>query len=672
MPLFWMLACGPDDRSELLPDGGPTENTPVLLLADSVLPTGVLGVAYEAKIPVSGGIPPLNFELDSGLLPEGLTLGADGVIRGAPSIAGTFGATLHVTDFAGQTKFAQITVPVDWDPIEIPCGGTGSGTFSSSGYGGEEGVDWADFAGYTWVFVPWPFDDTTRVELKFDADDPLTVWVPQPGAELTSHDLLDDYVPFNVDPFNSASVIIDLGTDPALAPFVDQGGVPVLIVAPGAGSWSADVECTDGPIFDWLWTLPVRQNDPIDIDFDVIGNNDGVRIWTDTEIPDFYVWDETTGYVSGTALSPGGWEIDIHAEDAFGRTRSERAILGVYDVTDLACDSSIDLVVTEGMYDGDFYGPYDPKGFDVFRLPWEGTLSGVSLAASGATDTHLGVARPYPDFPFYADALYVYTFYGDATLALGPTSYPTWSNFQGPEEVFVVAAPIYGAPDMRLSVTCDDTPRPDLIGLPVLLPELAGEATLSAVGGTEPWTWVATGLPAGIAMDPSGQLRWPPVVEGTSSVELTVTDSLGESGAATLPMFVGDDIACAPDLLVACGDHLSGAFLEPYWQSDDGPESTLVVCIVPRGHRGLWFEVATTEPAEVYVQLGDPGVSANDILQGEFVSSLAFAEPNLPSQVFVDDFIWPWMADYEALPTRVALRAYEAGDWTLDVECFDL
>jgi hypothetical protein len=664
----WIIACADPATAPGVVDGDSVAVAPALVLSDTTLPIGVLGERYDAVLPLSGGVPPYTLRVDGGHMPEGLAL-VDASIAGTPSESGDFSVTIRAEDSIGQAKIAQITVPIAWDPTDLPCGATASHEFTSSGYGGDEGVDWSDFGGYTWLWVPWPSEPTTRIELDFSGGGGLTVWIPDPAVPLTSHELLDHYSPFNVDMVPRTPVVVDLGTDPPLAPFVDQGGIPVLVVG-GPGTWTVEATCTDGPIFDWLWSLPVRLFDPVEIDFDIIGENDGVRIWTDNPIPEWYVWDEETGRITGTAEEPGGWEIDIHAEDALGRTRTERAILSVYDVTDLHCGEELPLAVTEGMYDGEFTGPYDAKGFDVFRLTFDEGVSAVDLLAYGSNDTHLGVARPFPDFPFYADALYVYTFYGSALLELSPTSYPTWTNFSEPGEAFVIAAPIYGASAMTLTATCDRGPRPDLVGLPVLLPEVAGDALIGATGGTAPWTFSASGLPLGVTLDAGGALRWPPVAAGESDVTVTASDADGGEGSVTLPLWVGDDRACAPDTLVACGDVITGAFLEPYWQANDGPESTLVVCTVPRGNRGIWFEVSTSEEGELYVQLGDPAATASDMLQGDRTAMTAYVEPDLPSQVFADDFAWPWMADYEALPTRVALRALEAGNWTLSVECF--
>jgi len=57
--------------------------------------------------------------------------------------------------------------------------------------------------------------------------------------------------------------------------------------------------------------------------------------------------------------------------------------------------------------------------------------------------------------------------------------------------------------------------------------------TLAASGGTSPYTWTATGLPAGLSLSTAGVLSGTPSTAGTSSVTVTATDSTGATGTAT-------------------------------------------------------------------------------------------------------------------------------------------
>ena len=67
------------------------------------------------------------------------------------------------------------------------------------------------------------------------------------------------------------------------------------------------------------------------------------------------------------------------------------------------------------------------------------------------------------------------------------------------------------------------------VGTPVTL-------NSGASGGTAPYSWAATGLPAGLSISPTtGQITGTPTTAGTSSVTLTATDSAGppSSGSTT-------------------------------------------------------------------------------------------------------------------------------------------
>lgn len=56
---------------------------------------------------------------------------------------------------------------------------------------------------------------------------------------------------------------------------------------------------------------------------------------------------------------------------------------------------------------------------------------------------------------------------------------------------------------------------------------------LGATGGTTPYTWSATGLPAGLSISGSGRISGTPTTAGTSSVTATAKDATGATASAT-------------------------------------------------------------------------------------------------------------------------------------------
>jgi hypothetical protein len=86
-------------------DGGPTSTPPT-----STLPSGAVGVAYTAQLQVVPAAA-ATWLLQTGSLPAGLQLGADGKITGTPTTAGTFTFTAEASSgTAKQSKTFTITV----------------------------------------------------------------------------------------------------------------------------------------------------------------------------------------------------------------------------------------------------------------------------------------------------------------------------------------------------------------------------------------------------------------------------------------------------------------------------------------------------------------------------------------------------------------------------------
>jgi uncharacterized repeat protein (TIGR01451 family) len=79
------------------------------------LPSAVAGTPYSATLAGSGGTPPYTWSLDSGTLPDGLTLSSDGTISGTPTTAATSDFTVQLTDSGmptGLTATQQLSIAV--------------------------------------------------------------------------------------------------------------------------------------------------------------------------------------------------------------------------------------------------------------------------------------------------------------------------------------------------------------------------------------------------------------------------------------------------------------------------------------------------------------------------------------------------------------------------------
>ena len=78
--------------------------------------------------------------------------------------------------------------------------------------------------------------------------------------------------------------------------------------------------------------------------------------------------------------------------------------------------------------------------------------------------------------------------------------------------------------------------------LPSGVVDHAYSAQLTAFGGTTPYQWSASGLPAGLTLSPEGLISGTPTGPATGSVNVTVTDANSVSASATLPLTVTDSV----------------------------------------------------------------------------------------------------------------------------------
>ncbi len=75
---------------------------------------------------------------------------------------------------------------------------------------------------------------------------------------------------------------------------------------------------------------------------------------------------------------------------------------------------------------------------------------------------------------------------------------------------------------------------------------------LSATGGRAPYTWSATGLPAGLTLDTTtGKITGTPTAATAGSVSVTVTDSLGAATSVNVSLAVADRLALQKGALPA-------------------------------------------------------------------------------------------------------------------------
>lgn len=96
------------DRAFTLRVAAPTVP---LQVVTSVLPTGIAGRPYSARLLAAGGTPPHRWSAVS-RLPEGLALSGAGEISGVPAAPGSYAITFRVRDDAGRAESRELPLSV--------------------------------------------------------------------------------------------------------------------------------------------------------------------------------------------------------------------------------------------------------------------------------------------------------------------------------------------------------------------------------------------------------------------------------------------------------------------------------------------------------------------------------------------------------------------------------
>ncbi|MBT8395990.1 MAG: hypothetical protein HKO65_19705 [Gemmatimonadetes bacterium] len=84
-----------------------------LVVTTTSLPDGQFGQPYSATFTASGGDGAYTWDLSGGTLPQGLSLGADGVVSGTPTWRGTFNLTVRVRSGDGQATFKSLSITIN-------------------------------------------------------------------------------------------------------------------------------------------------------------------------------------------------------------------------------------------------------------------------------------------------------------------------------------------------------------------------------------------------------------------------------------------------------------------------------------------------------------------------------------------------------------------------------
>jgi hypothetical protein len=452
----------------------PLSIAPSSLTINSVnLPSGTDGSAYTAALSATGGTAPYAWSVSG--LPAGLSLSGNGVIAGTPTATGNFSLAVTVTDSQNPAKAASAILPLSVSatiaPLTITSTAVAPGT-SNQPYSAALSAT-GGIAPYTWSVSGLP------AGLSLGGNGTIS-GIPTTTGNFSLAITVTD----GQSPAKTASANIPLSVTAAIAPLV----ITSTTVASGTSNqpYSATLSATGG-------TAPYTWS--------VSGLPTGLSLGSN-------------GVISGTPTATGNFSLAITATDSQSPAKTTSVSLPLSVTAAIA-----PLVITSTtVASGTSNQPYSTKlnttgGIAPYIWSVSGLPAGLNLGSNG-------VISGTP------------TATGTFSLAI------TVTDSQSPAKTASASLP--------LSVTAAIAPL--TITSTTVASSTSNQpysATLSATGGTAPYTWSVTGLPTGLNLGSNGVISGTPTATGNFSLAVTVTDSQSpaKTASANIPLSVAAAIA---------------------------------------------------------------------------------------------------------------------------------
>jgi large repetitive protein len=536
----------------------PLEIVPTLVITTASLPNGRINTAYTpVTLAATGGATPYNWTATG--LPAGLTLAeGTGMLSGTPTVVGQF--TVHVTlnDSSDQTAYASLPLNIVSTltilTTALPSGAIGIGYSATLlGSGGSQP--------FTWVATGLPPGLSLNASTGLVSGTPtqtggfsvnvtltdasgqtaraafgVTVGSPPPSSmQITTTSLPNG----TVGVYYAAQITVSGGTGPPYTFIVTSGSSGGTGLPPGlqlsnsgqlqgtpttAGSFSFGVTASDPAnnsasatisitivpaplVITTAGLSSVQVGSSVGITFAATGGVPPLVFTLSGTAPTGTTF--SAGTLSGTATTVGSYSFTVTVTDSAKNTAS--------------------------------------KGFTLVVTPAALTITTASLPSGQVGAAYAGQFAAVGGAP-------PYVWSGSAGGGLSVSSGGAVSGTPTTAGMFTVSVTVTDSAGTKATGNFSVTVNPSslLVTTSVLPGGALGSsfsASLTATGGTPPYTWTGSGLPNGVTLSSSGALSGTPTSPGQFTVTVTVKDAAGVTATASFSV----TIAAAPLKITTTG-----------------------------------------------------------------------------------------------------------------------
>ena len=532
------------------------------------LPDGKVGSLYHQQIKVDGGQPPYTFAVTSGAMPPTVTVVA-GMITGIPTVAGDYEFRVQVTDTkneSGQKKFRLHIAPVVGTPLSITTSGlppaTAGQTYSATlqAGGGTQPYTWSVTSGSLPPGLTMnPSVGTISGNASGQGNFDFTVLVRDgPGATATR--------PFSIVVTPGATVITTGNLPQAQVgqaystTLQASGGTPPYNWTIASGALPAGLNLSSSgtiggtPSSAGSFDFSVRANNSAPKAFSIVVTP-GATVITTGNLPQGEVGQaySTTLQASG-GTPPYNWTISSGTLPA-GLSLSSSGTIGGTPSAPGSFDFSVRANNSA------------PKAFSVVVTPGATVITTGNLPQGQVGQAYSATLQASGGTPPYNWTIASGALPGGLLLSSSGTISGTPSSAGSFD--FSLRADDSAPKAFGIVVSAAEPPPVNITSSSVLTGTVGQSfsATLSASGGTPPYTWSLAGgtLPPGVNLADSGIVSGNPTAAGDYDFTVRAADSANRLAVRAVRMTI--NAAPATPITITSAGLASGTVGQPYNQT---------------------------------------------------------------------------------------------------------